>query len=131
MSFVGPGTCVTSATVTALYYGGTTSMISGVSAGDAVEVYGNSPSLIPDGDVGVFGEVSQGMPIVNTGYLTGSAISATLVTKTFSSPSGSSSSSTEVDVPVPRLTVTHPQSASRRTSRSAATCPSARSMTWM
>ena len=96
MTFVQPGACLTSATITAFYKDGTTSMVTGVSEGDPISLFGNSPSLVTDSDVGVFGEVSQGMPIVNTGYLTGSAISATLVTKVFSSPVASTSSSANV-----------------------------------
>lgn len=98
MLMVQPGTCLTSATVTALYYGGTTSMIPGVGVGDAISVFGNVLSLIADGPVGVIGEIAQGMPIVNTGYLTGSAITAELVTKSISSPAGTVSASAAVAI---------------------------------
>jgi len=98
MRFVAPGACLTSATVTALFRDGSTAMIPGVGTGDAVSVLGNSFSLIADGTVGMVGEVAQGMPIVNTGYLTGSELSATLVTTLFASPSSSTGSSVAVQI---------------------------------
>ena len=45
MRMVQPGTCLTSAVITAMYYAGGTSMIPGVSAGDAVSVFGMKPPL--------------------------------------------------------------------------------------
>ena len=91
MRMVAPGICLTSATVTAFYKDGGTSMISGVGVGDnvvdAVANAGHRLSLIQDGLVGVVGEVAEGMPIVNTGYLSGNTLDATLVTKAFLSGS--------------------------------------------
>ena len=53
-----------SAEITAFYPDYTTSMIAGVSVGDALTLGGNSLQLISDSVVGVAGEVAAGMPVV-------------------------------------------------------------------
>ena len=45
---------------------------------------------------GVVGEVAEGMPMVNTGYVTGVPLTAALLTKSLYSPNGESTSITAV-----------------------------------
>ena len=81
MRLLGSGTYLTSAAVgTAFYFDGGTAFIAGVSAGRSIDVYGNAPQVQLDAPVGVLSHRWRvAAPVVNTGYLTGTDVSVSVL----------------------------------------------------
>jgi hypothetical protein len=93
MKMVSAGTCLNSAVIKAFYHG-TGTDIPGGEPDTPITIHGNTISAISDGPIALVGEVSNGMPLLNTAQYTGSPVSATIRQLVFSSPSGNPTSTT-------------------------------------
>ena len=111
MRLLGSGTCLTSAAVgTAFYFDGGTAFIAGVSAGAPIDVYGNAPQVQLDAPVGVLAQMEDAAPVVNTGYLTGTDVSVSVLALRYTSPSafsGHDASTVSIDAKAARGIAAH------------------------
>ena len=92
MKAIGSGLCLTSASITALSYGGGTAFIPGVTSGDPVILGGNTVTLYADRPVGVFAQLASPAPILDTSEWTLTPVNPQAYVLLFSSPDEMSAS---------------------------------------